>query len=504
MAMSGGKPGRAGRVAVVIGRSSVRAVEAEVRAGACRAVRRGSAPLPCAAWDDLTLHAGDVVAAIRAALAAGGIKATTADTCVPRRLVTAKVASLPRATSDMVEGMVRFEAQQYVPWPLEEAVLGHQVLSDDPADELMSVLVVGVRKQLVSDLLSIFDEAGLEVRRIGVSALALAEHTLGRAAPHLLVSCDGGELDVVIAEDGRTLFSRGAVVEADEADEVSRTLMAYAAERLPGPVDIELAGPECDGEGMSRAIGAQTGLACRSIVTTLMPGAPDWLPYATAAGLAAQPEVGAARVNLVPLERSERRAVQRKRMMGMAAIAAASIVLVGAVGWAFQATRTQAAARTLGVRENARLATAKLALKRAKASHDAMLRSWTTATEGLARHEPMVDVLHAVSQAAPREGGTYLTQLAIDRAGRVALHGMTNKPEAPTMLVVNLQKTGRFSEVRLGYLGDVQGAGPVATTALPGTPSNSVGFLVVATLAREAEPAPTRSAVRKRPTDGGV
>ncbi len=505
MAMTGGKPGRSNRVAVVIGRSAVWAVEAEARGGVCRAARRGAAPLPYAAWDDLPLHADQIAAAVRAALAAGGIRATKADTCVPRRLVTAKVASLPRATPDMVEGMVRFEAQQYVPWPLEDAVLGHQVLSDDSADELMSVLVVGVRKQLISDLLSIFDSAGLEVGRIGVSALALAEHTLGRASPHLVVSCDQGDLDVVVAEDGRTLFSRGASVEAGEADEVARTLMAYAAERLPSPIHLELAGPDADDADLAGTISAQTGLACRPIVTELMPDGPDWLPYATAAGIAAQPAPGAAsRVNLVPLERSERRAVQRKRLLGFAAVAAASVVLVGVVGWAFQATRAQAAARTLGARENARLATAKQALKKAKSAHDALLRSWTTATDGLARNEPMVDVLHAVSQAAPREGGTYLTQLAIDRGGRVALHGMTNKPEAPTMLVVNLQKTGRFSEVRLGYLGDAQGVGPASAAVQPGVTAGSVGFLVVATLAREAAPPPDRETTRKQSADGGA
>ncbi|MCX6359114.1 MAG: pilus assembly protein PilM [Armatimonadetes bacterium] len=503
--MTGGSPGRSNRVAVVIGRSSVWAVEAEVRAGVCRLVRRGAARLSHDVWDDLALHAVQVAAAIREALTAAGIKATSADTCVPRRLVTAKVASLPRASADMVEGMVRFEAQQYVPWPLDDAVLGHQVLSDDPADELMSVLVVGVRKRLISDLLAIFDGAGLEVGRIGVSALALAEHTVGRAAPHMLVSCDHGDLDVVVAENGRALFSRGAAIEADEADEVARTLMAYAAERLPSPASVELAGPDAAGADLAAAISAQTGLACLPMAGALMPDGPDGLPFATAAGLAAQPAPGAgSRVNLVPLERSERRAVQRKRMLGLSAVALATVVLVGAVGWAFRATRAQAAARTLDARDNARLATANQALKKAKTAHEALLRSWTTATDGLARSEPMVDVLHAVSQAAPREGGTYLTQLAIDRGGRVALHGMTNKPEAPTMLVVNLQKTGRFAEVRLGYLGDSQTSGPMAAARVPGATSGTVGFLVIATLRQEAKPAPGRTDRRRASAGGGA
>ena len=451
-----------------------------------KVIKRGAASLPPNVWNDLAAHRNAVATAIREALAQAGISARNVVASMPRRLVTLRFAKLPYAPPDQMRGMVAFEAQQYILFSLDEVVLDYHVVSEQGltsagGEEMVTVLLAAARRSLINEIMAIFEKAGLELERLSVSALALAEHARGAIEPTALIDLEPGELDVAVVSDERLLFTRAASVPFDpnnmEAgvrrliEEVIRSLTSYQNEfRSRGIAHISLAGADFMGgqvDMLERALTEVLEMPVSRLVPRLLPpGDPSGLAYATAVGAALQTRGGSpAPINLAPNDKAIARAErgeQRKKVLG--GIAAAAVVFA-AVFYITTTTRAQTRDRNARVAANA-------ALKTVTDRHDVLKRKQKKAQElsneintGLARKHPTVDVLAAVAYALPRTDGIWLTQFAFNRDSGLTIRGETKSEIAATDLVLALQQSGAFREVRLGYLGDTQSSEAPAVNA---------------------------------------
>jgi len=477
-------------VAIDIGGTVVRAVEVEKRGAEARLLKRGTASLSPGCWDDLAGAREPLAQAIRSALSAGGIATTEVVAALPRRLVTLKYARLPHATPEQIRGMVQFEAQQYIPFPLEEVVLDHQIVSDE-TDEMTTVMIVAARRAVVEDLLAVFDRAGLEVTRLTVSALALAEHAQNGGVPVGLLDVELGEMDLAVVSAGRLLFTRAAALPGTAsglealAGEVARSLTAYQNEYRAQPVSrLLVAGPTEELTRIEETLADLLEVPVSRMNGRLLPSAdPDALGYATALGLAlAADGQGISRVNLIPASRQERKVAARRRAHTLAAAIALVVVALFAVVWVRQSLAAQRAERVQAVRENGKLEAVQAAHKRVKAERERVAKTYETVAAGLARDRAAVDVLKALSDAMPKNRDLYLTQFTFERGGTITIHGNARTEVAATDLVLALQASDAFSEVRLGYLGDAQ-AETLQTAALTAvTPGAKMSFMVTCKL----------------------
>jgi type IV pilus assembly protein PilM len=86
-----------------------------------------------------------------------------------------------------MEAAVRFQAQEQVPMPLDQAVLEHQVVGGVPAEEgqppQVDVIVVAARRDMVSSFLEPIRRAGLEPVGIDLSAFGMIRALADGAAP---------------------------------------------------------------------------------------------------------------------------------------------------------------------------------------------------------------------------------------------------------------------------------------------------------------------------------
>ena len=93
-----------------------------------------------------------------------------------------------------MEAAVRFQAQEQMPMPLDQAVLEHQVVGGVPAEEgqapQVDVIVVAARRDMVSSFVEPLRRAGLEPIGVDLSAFGMIRALAGEAAP---VQPDGGE-----------------------------------------------------------------------------------------------------------------------------------------------------------------------------------------------------------------------------------------------------------------------------------------------------------------------
>src|SRR5947209_10243377 len=94
------------------------------------------------------------------------------DVCAPGFHVFSKFVKLPPVDTSKVTQIIQYEAQQNVPFPLEEVVWDYQILGTAPAGEL-EVLLVAIKADIVEGLFRVTEAAGLHLLVADVSPAAL-------------------------------------------------------------------------------------------------------------------------------------------------------------------------------------------------------------------------------------------------------------------------------------------------------------------------------------------
>jgi type IV pilus assembly protein PilM len=116
---------------------------------------------------------GIVAEAIQAALAAAGITTKAVVTAVGGRDVIIKKIQIERVKEQQARELMRWEAEQHVPFDMESVELDFQIL-DPEADGLeMSVLLVAAKRELIESKMRMLTDAGLEPAVVDVEAFAL-------------------------------------------------------------------------------------------------------------------------------------------------------------------------------------------------------------------------------------------------------------------------------------------------------------------------------------------
>jgi type IV pilus assembly protein PilM len=87
--------------------------------------------------------------------------------------VIIKTIQTDRMSREELEKNISWEAEQHVPFPLDEICLDFQLLNPEGDDPQMNVLLVAVKQELVDEKLSLFEESGCDVLVIDVDTFAL-------------------------------------------------------------------------------------------------------------------------------------------------------------------------------------------------------------------------------------------------------------------------------------------------------------------------------------------
>jgi type IV pilus assembly protein PilM len=114
-----------------------------------------------------------VADAIRELMASSGIKAKQVVTAVGGRDVIIKKIMMDRMQEAEARTVIRWEAEQYVPFDMENVELDFQILDPDGDGLQMSVLLVAAKRELVASKVALLNDVGLDPIVIDVDAFAL-------------------------------------------------------------------------------------------------------------------------------------------------------------------------------------------------------------------------------------------------------------------------------------------------------------------------------------------
>ena len=116
---------------------------------------------------------GIVAEAIKGLMASAGIKAKQVVTAVGGRDVIIKKIAMDRMKDAEAREVIRWEAEQHVPFDMDNVELDFQILDPEGDGLQMTVLLVAAKRELVETKLALLSDVGLEPSVIDVDAFAL-------------------------------------------------------------------------------------------------------------------------------------------------------------------------------------------------------------------------------------------------------------------------------------------------------------------------------------------
>jgi type IV pilus assembly protein PilM len=161
-------------VGLDIGSSAVKLVELkDAKGGGYRLVKSGLETLsPEAIVDGAIMDASLVVDIVNRLVSSLNVRNQDFGTSVSGHSVIVKKISLPSMSPEELSESIRWEAEQYVPFDINDVNLDYVVLESGSGDT-MDVLLVAVKKDKIGDYTSVITQAGRNPLLVDVDSFAL-------------------------------------------------------------------------------------------------------------------------------------------------------------------------------------------------------------------------------------------------------------------------------------------------------------------------------------------
>jgi type IV pilus assembly protein PilM len=202
-------------IGIDIGSSSVKLVQLKEQKGAYMLQNAGVLPLPPEAIVDNTLmDSSSIVEAVKNLIKSLDIKAKEVASSVSGNSVIIRKIALPAMHPEELEDQIQWEAEQYIPFDINDVNIDFQLLAPDGHDpSKMNVLLVASKKDIVNDYLAVFSEAGLKLVVVDVDSFAVQNcfelnYDIDPEEVAALINIGASIMNLNIVKDGVSLFTR--------------------------------------------------------------------------------------------------------------------------------------------------------------------------------------------------------------------------------------------------------------------------------------------------------
>ncbi len=144
------------------------------------------------------------------------IKPGSVNYAVPAQSVFARFVKLPSVEEEKIERIIAFEAQQNVPFPIDEVVWDYQLVGGG-ADEQVQVVLVAIKADLLEEINAAVEETGLRTSIVGVATMELYNAfrynypDVSGTSCSLLVDIGARTTNLLFIEPGK-IFSRSVPI----------------------------------------------------------------------------------------------------------------------------------------------------------------------------------------------------------------------------------------------------------------------------------------------------
>lgn len=129
---------------------------------------------------------------------------------LPESQVFTRTIKFPPLTDQEIASAVKWEAEQYIPIPIAEAVVQHQIIErkENVTPPEVVVLLVAAPRKLVETYVKVLQMAGLTTIAVETELVSLTRALAPATQTVLLVDFGARSTDIAIAKNGQLTFSR--------------------------------------------------------------------------------------------------------------------------------------------------------------------------------------------------------------------------------------------------------------------------------------------------------
>ena len=239
-------------VGLDIGSSAVKAVELKPVGKGFRVAAFGSEPVPQdAIVDGAIIDAGAVADSIRRVFEHNkAFKAKDVCASLSGNAVIVKKITLPVMTESELGESIYWEAEQYIPFDIQDVNLDYQILDPGTGPDSrgsMEVLLVAAKKEKIADYTGVIAQAGRAPVIVDVDAFALQnayEVNYGLEGAHVVVLLNAGAsaININILQGDQSVFTRDISIGGNaytEAVQKELDLPFDAAEQLKKGIPVD-------------------------------------------------------------------------------------------------------------------------------------------------------------------------------------------------------------------------------------------------------------------------
>ena len=201
-------------VGLDIGSSAVKAVEIKPAGKGYRVVAFGSEPVPPdSIVDGAIIDSSAVADAIKRLFSNKAFKTKEVAASLSGNAVIVKKISLPAMTEAELGESIQWEAEQYIPFDIQDVNLDYQILNAAGEGGQMDVLLVAAKKEKIADYTGVISQAGKTPVIVDIDAFALQnafEINYGFDAREVVVILNAGAsaININILSGDTSVFTR--------------------------------------------------------------------------------------------------------------------------------------------------------------------------------------------------------------------------------------------------------------------------------------------------------
>jgi type IV pilus assembly protein PilM len=204
-------------VGLDIGSSAVKAVELKPNGKGFKVTAFGSEPVPPdSIVDGAIIDGGAVAEAIRRLFENKAFKTKEVAASLSGNAVIVKKISLPVMTEAELAESIQWEAEQYIPFDIQDVNLDYQILDPGTGPDskgTMDVLLVAAKKEKIADYTGVISQAGRVPVIVDVDAFALqnayeANYGIDAASVVVLLNAGASAININILSGQQSIFTR--------------------------------------------------------------------------------------------------------------------------------------------------------------------------------------------------------------------------------------------------------------------------------------------------------
>jgi type IV pilus assembly protein PilM len=202
-------------IGIDIGSSSIKLVELIEGKNGFKLQNLAISSLPPEAIvDGAFMDSVTIIDTIRDLITTSKVKTKDVVTSVSGHSVIVKKISLPFMTEAELEESIRWEAERYIPFDINDVNIDFQTFGSNPENpEVMEVVLVAAKKDIINDYVSMIMEAGLNPVIIDIDAFALENmlainYEIGKEEVVAIVNVGASITNINILKDNVSGFTR--------------------------------------------------------------------------------------------------------------------------------------------------------------------------------------------------------------------------------------------------------------------------------------------------------